>query len=334
MNQSRVLCQCYQNGLYYGVRIEPGPLVVFARVAEAGSVSRAATRLHRTQPALSAQLRRLTDAVGEPLYQRHRHGIRLTETGEALLPYARAVTAALEGAQRWVEELGGELRGTLRVASSMTVAVYRLPQALAPFRQAHPALRIELLTRNSADAIALLAGGEADLAIVEGPVGELPSQVEASVFGYDELVLVVRPDHPLRAAAPLPLRALDGLALVRREFGSGTREVVDRALLGAGVTTVTAIQATGLDTVKQAVLAGMGAGFLSASAVRRELASGSLRRVSLASDALSRPLTLLRRPHELASRAARQLVEHLEGWVGGSAEERVGGSVAPSEHSP
>jgi LysR family transcriptional regulator, low CO2-responsive transcriptional regulator len=294
------------------VRIEPEPLITFAQVADAGSVSAAAERLHRTQPAVSAQLRKLTEAVGEPLYRRHRHGVRLTAAGEALLPYARAVAAAVDGAQRWSDELGGLLRGAVRVAASMTVAVYQLPPALAAFRKEHPNLRIELLTRNSTDAAQLLATGHADLAIVEGPLGELPVGVEASVFGLDWLALVVHPDHPLRSEVPLPLSALAGLEVVRREPGSGTRDVVDRALLDEGVDLVAVLEATGLDTVKQAVLAGIGAGFLSASAVRREVEAGTLRVVPLASRALVRPLTLLQRTPGLASRAARALVAHLE----------------------
>jgi DNA-binding transcriptional LysR family regulator len=203
----------------------------------------------------------------------------------------------------------------------MTVAVYRLPSALARFRAAHPGLRIELLTRNSADAVALLAGGEADLAIVEGPVSEPPAQVEAALYGVDRLVLVVRPDHPLAAREPLPLAGLAGLEVVRRERGSGTREVVDRALAAVGVSLTTTLEATGLDTVKQAVLAGLGAGFLSESAVRREVATDALRVVPLDSDALLRPLTLLHRPPELASRAARALVEHLLQEVHGNRDE-------------
>jgi len=315
------------------VRIAPDPLIVFARVAEAGNVSAAAERLHRTQPALSAQLRKLTQAVGEPLYVRHRHGIRLTDAGRALLPYALAVTNAVEGAQRWADEQGGLLRGTLRVAASMTVAVYRLPSVLARFRETYPDLSIFLLTRNSSDAVALLASGEADLAIVEGPVDEPPAQLEVARYGIDRLVLVVRPDHPLAADAALPLQRLEGLEVVRRERGSGTREVVDRALAGAGVRVATVLEATGLDTVKQAVLAGLGAGFLSESAVARELEAGTLRVVPLASEALVRPLTLLNRPPELSSRAARELVARLL-YHDGPGEPTARPSVAGPRPSP
>lgn len=296
------------------MRIDPEPLIVFARVAEAGSVSAAAAAVHRTQPALSAQLRKLTDAVGEPLYRRHRSGVRLTAAGEALLPYARAVASAVEGAQRWADELGGLTHGTLRLAASMTVAVYHLPPMLAAFRAAHPGLRIELLTRNSADAVALLQAGDADLAIVEGPVGEPGVGIEASLFGVDRLLLVVPPGHPLRSEAALPLQALQGLEVVRRERGSGTREVVDRALSDAGVQLTTVMEATGLDAVKQAVLAGLGAGFLAQRAVERELESGALRDVALACQGLVRPLTLLHRPAPLSSRVARAVAAHLEAW--------------------
>lgn len=303
--------------------------MTFARVAEAGSVSEAAARAHRSQPALSAQLRKLTEAVGEPLYRRHRHGIRLTPAGEALLPHARAVMAALASAQRWADELAGLEHGTLRLAASMTVAVYHLPQRLAEFRALHPGLRIDLLTRNSRDAAELLAAGRAELAIVEGPIGALPEGTEASLFGLDRLVLVVPSEHPLRAGAPLPLRALHGLVTVRREPGSGTREVVDRALASEGVELVTAMEATGLDTVKQAVLAGFGAAFLAERAVEREVAAGALRTVPLACEGLVRPLTLLTRPPELASRGGRALVEHLRARSDGPA-----GAAGPSLAAP
>lgn len=311
------------------MRLEPEPLMTFARVAEAGSVSAAAAGLHRSQPALSAQLRKLTDAVGEPLYRRHRHGIRLTAAGEALLPHARAVVAALAAAQRWSDELAGLDHGTLRLAASMTVAVYHLPARLAAFHAEHPGLRIDLLTRNSSDAAELLAAGRAELAIVEGPVGALPAGIAASLFGVDRLVLVVPPRHPLRADEPLPLGALEGLPTVRREPGSGTRAVVDRALAAEGVELATTMEATGLDAVKQAVLAGIGAAFLAERAVEREVEAGALRVVPLACEALVRPLTLLSHPPELASRAGRALLEHLR-----THPTAATGAVGPSLAAP
>ncbi len=293
------------------MRLDPDHLIAFVRVAEAGSVSGAALVLHRSQPAVSAQMRALVGAVGEPLYLRHRHGVRLTPAGEALLPYARALVNAWEGARRLSEELGDMDRGSVRIAASMTVAVYLLPAHLAGFRRARPGVRLELLTRNSADALALLLAGGADLAIVEGPVPRLPAELRAVLFGYDELVLVVPPEHALASGRATSLLDLGGLEVVRRERGSGTREVVDRALLASGVELRTILEATGLEAVKEAVLAGIGAGFLSRLAVEREIQAGLLRVVPLPAAALVRPLTLLRRPDALCSRSARALLAHL-----------------------
>lgn len=299
------------DGYNVGMRVRPEHLISFVHVAQAGSVSVAAEQLHRTQPALSAQLRRLTDAVGEPLYSRHYAGVRLTPTGEALLPFALEVTRAMEAAQRWADDLGELTIGRLRLAASMTVAVYLLPELLARFHARHPGLELELLTRNSVEALALLKAGRADLCIVEGPIGSLPEGVTAELVGQDEIVLVVRPDHPLGSAAALQLGELDGLEVVRREVGSGTREVVDRALASAGVRVRTSLEATGLEAVKEAVLHGFGAGFLARVSVQRELDGGLLKVVPIPDVSLVRSLTLLRLPEERSGRAARALLAFL-----------------------
>ena len=283
----------------------------FARVAQAGSVSIAAEGMHRTQPALSAQLRKLTEAVGEPLYSRHYAGVRLTAAGEALLPFALEVARAMEAAQRWSDDLGGLTLGRLRLAASMTVAVYLLPELLARFHTMHPGLELELLTRNSVEALGLLMAGRADLCIVEGPIDVLPQGVTAELVGQDEIVLVVRPDHPLASAKTLRMGDLAGLEVARREIGSGTREVVDLALASAGVKVRTSLEATGLEAVKEAVLHGFGAGFLARVSVQRELDGGLLTAVPIEDVSLMRPLTLLRMPEERSGRAARALLAFL-----------------------
>lgn len=293
------------------MRLRPEHLLSFVRVAQAGSVSVAAERMHRTQPALSAQLRKLTDAVGEPLYSRHYAGVRLTAAGEALLPFALEVARAMEAAQHWADDLGELTIGRLRLAASMTVAVYLLPELLARFHGRHPGLELELLTRNSVEALALLMAGQADLCIVEGPIGLLPEGVTAELVGQDEIVLVVRPDHPLASATDVQLADLDALEVARREIGSGTREVVDRALASAGVRVRTSLEATGLEAVKEAVLHGFGAGFLARVSVQRELDGGLLMVVPIRDAALMRPLTLMRMPEERSGRAARALLAFL-----------------------
>lgn len=291
--------------------LQPEHLVTFARVAQEGSVTRAAEALNRSQPAVSLQLRRLTEAVGEPLYQRHRRGVTLTRAGEALLPHARAVARALLGAERALSEIRSLERGELWLSASMTVAVYLLPELLAGFRARYPGIELHLLTRNSQEVLRLLSAGEAELAFIEGPPVDLPAGVQQRVFYEDEVVLAVRPDHPLARRGAARPRDLAGLQVVTREPGSGTREVAERALAALDLHLEIALEATGIEAVKEAVLQGLGPGFISRLALRREEGAGLLTALPVEGLDLRRPMKLLHPPRELCSGPARAFLEFI-----------------------
>jgi DNA-binding transcriptional LysR family regulator len=305
--------------------IDPEQLITFALVAKHGSLSTAARERHRSQPAVSAQMKRLTEAVGEPLYRRNRHGVELSEAGAALLPYAQALVRALEGAREWRRGMRAGQRGIVRVAASMTAAVYLMPKVLAEFHQLNPGLELRLLTRNSLDALALLHRAEADMALVEGPVGAAPADLEARTLFHDEIVLAVGPDHHLADRESIAAADLAGLAIVQREAGSGTREVVELALgemnlVAPGVRV--ALEATGIEAVKEAVLQGFGAGFISRLAVQREVEAGALVALPIAAPGFRRSMTLLHLKRDLCSQATRRLLTFLDGL-----------SSAPEPHS-
>ncbi|MEX2536326.1 MAG: LysR substrate-binding domain-containing protein [Trueperaceae bacterium] len=294
--------------------IEAEQLTTFAVVAKHGSISAAALERHRSQPAVSAQLKRLTEAVGEPLYRRSRYGVELTEAGLMLLPYAQALVRALEGARSWNRGLRAGQRGSIRVAASMTVAVYLLPRILADFHRGHPQLELQLLTRNSLDSLALLQRADADLALVEGPVPAVPLDFESRTLFHDEIVLAVLPSHPLADRETVGAADLPGLTIVQREAGSGTREVVEQAIEGMHLAVPgvkVALEATGIDAVKEAVLQGFGAGFISRLAVQREVAAGELRALSVSAPGFTRSMTLLHPNWELCSQATRRLLDFL-----------------------
>lgn len=299
--------------------LDPEHLISFARVAQQGSVSRAAGTLHRSQPAISLQLRHLTEAVGEPLYQRHRHGVTLTAAGEALLPYAQALERALAGAARVAEEIRGLERGNLGVSASMTVAVYLLPRLLARFQKLHPQLELRLLTRNSDEVLGLLGQGDIEVAFVETPVTDAPASMMQRIFFKDEVVLAARPDHALALRQEVQPADLQGLPVVTRESGSGTRRVAELALSARNVRLATALEASGIEAAKEAILQGLGPGFISRLAIQRETAAGLLVEVPVHGLDLKRPMTLLHPPLELCSRATRAflefLQEHEDAWV-------------------
>lgn len=294
------------------MKLQAEHLMTFAKVADTGSVSAAALELHRSQPAVSLQLKALSEVVGETLYTRHRHGVTLTAAGKALLPHARALTRSLKSAEATLHDLQNVARGELRISASMTVAVYLLPKLLADFRTRYPGLELTLLTRNSQEVTELLHAGNADLGFIEGSSQHVDNLVSEAFFD-DEIVLVTPPDSVLaqRAASgkALEVKDLQGLELVRREEGSGTREVVTKMLSDIGLNTRTVLEATGLEAVKEGALQGIGAAFLSGLAVKRELRNGLLVVVPIRGVRLERRLTLLHPELNLCSRATTAFLD-------------------------
>lgn len=147
-------------------------LHAFIVVAETLSMTRAAERLHLTQPAVSAAIAVLEERHATRLFDRVGRHLELTAAGKVLLPEARAVIARLEEARRVFGDLAGLARGEVRIAASQTVATYWLPRRMARFAANHPAIHLDLAVGNTTQAAALVLKGEADLAFIEGELDE------------------------------------------------------------------------------------------------------------------------------------------------------------------
>ena len=297
--------------IYYilSMRIEADHLITFATVAKTLSLSTAAQTLFKSQPAVSAQLKRLQDAVGEPLYTRHRYGIKLTHTGESLLPYAQTLLRTLEGARQYAHELKEGQSGHLSIAASTTIAMYYLPKQLKRFQSLKPGIELRLITCNTQEALALLKEGSADLALIEGP--DHSTGLELRQIAEDEVMLAVLPEHPLAKKLRVSLDDLDSLEVVRRESGSGTRAVVDALLGPDNIKPKTILEAKGVDAVKEAVLQGFGAAFLSRLALEREVTMGLIKALSIG-EGLKRPLSMVHQRLELCSQTSKSFIQFLQ----------------------
>lgn len=291
------------------MRLDPIHLLTLSWVADEGSLSRAAEALNLTQPAVSNRMGRLASVVGEPLFTRHRLGVRLTPAGLGLLPHARAVGRALEGASSFAAGLRGLEVGTARIAASTTIASYLLPAVLARYRRAHPSLEVEQFVGNTGEVIERLVANGAEVALVEGPVDRLPPGIEQHLVRRDEIVLVTLPHHPLAGEDREP-HELNGLEVVWREKGSGTREVAERALDGIHLKNV--LELGGSEAVKEAVAEGLGSAFLSRLVVEREARAGIFAATTVNAPGMTRSLILLRPPLELLSRACDRFLKVLE----------------------
>ncbi|GAB2997110.1 LysR family transcriptional regulator [Amycolatopsis acidiphila] len=231
-------------------------LEYFVTVAEEGSFTRAAEKVHVAQPGVSAQIRRLERELGQELLDRSGRTVRLTDVGAAVLPYARAALAAVAGARLAVDELTGLLRG--RVAVGMVTSHnVDLPGLLARFHQDHPAVEITLAEGNSDDLVESLRDGRLDGAIVS--LGATPPpDLDHLVVTDEAIAAAVAVDHELAGRPEIPLGQLREHPLISLPPGTGIRSHLDAACARAGFAPKIAFEAS--QPVMLAQLAGRGLG--------------------------------------------------------------------------
>ena len=248
-------------------------LRVFSEVARHLSFARAAEALHLTPPAVTMQVKELEAHVGLPLFDRSGRQVALTTAGEYMLVYARRMLATLKDAEDAAARLKGVELGQL-VIGMVSTAKYFLPKLLARFREEHPGVEIRLAVGNREQLVALLHAGEVDIAIMGRPPKELATRAEP--FAAHPHVFVAPPGHALVHAGTVLPGQLGEQPFLMRESGSGTRAALEQFLEAQHVTVNTAMEMSSNETIKQAVMAGMGLSFLSLRTVRQELAGGYL----------------------------------------------------------
>lgn len=261
--------------------IENFRLRVFRAVARHGSFSRAGEELLLTQPAVTQQVKALEAELGVPLFDRSGGAVRLTPGGHALLPYAEKLKELSNQAVTAVAQAYGDQGGELALGASQTIGQYVLPRLIAGFLQAHPRVQVSARSGNSDAMLEALLAHEIQVALVEGPElrNGLGVGLRIEPFMEDRMVLVVPGGHEW-ADSEIALAALAGEPLLMREFGSGSRRVVEHALSAAGLKAKDLQVRMELDSTEgllSAVEAGLGITFVSQWAVRHRLASGTLR---------------------------------------------------------
>ena len=249
-------------------------LRVFVEVAQQGSMARAAALLHLTPPAISMQIRELEEQVGLPLFDRSGRQVALTVTGEYLLVYVRKVLATLKDAEDAIARFRGLETGRVSIGMVST-AKYFVPRMLAQFRQEHPAIEVKLAVGgNREQLVALLRANEVDLAIMGRPPREFATRAEP--FAVHPHSVVTTPDHPLTRIGHAPASLLANYEFIIRETGSGTRAAMEKFFADHRLQPRVAMEMTSNETIKQAVMAGMGVSFLSLHTIGLERRAGLL----------------------------------------------------------
>ena len=245
-------------------------LKTFASVARHLSFVRAAEELNLTPPAISMQIKELETEVGMPLFDRTHRKVTLTMVGEYVLAHARRVLAVMRDAEDMVARFRGLQTGPLDVGMVST-AKYFLPRLLAQFRNEHPGIELRLqICSNRDELVELMREGTVELAIMGRPPRGWPSRAEP--FAMHPHVLVTSVDHRFARAEEVPARALLDEGFIVREPGSGTRAALDEYMSAYHMTPRIAMQMSSNESIKQAVMSGMGVALLSLHTLGLELA--------------------------------------------------------------
>ncbi|MNZ62198.1 HTH-type transcriptional activator CmpR [compost metagenome] len=235
-------------------------LKAFHAVAVHGSFTRAAERLFLTQPAVSDQVRKLEERFGVLLFHRNKRSVRLTELGERLLAVTQRLFVIEAEAQELLAASSALQTGNLTLA--VDAAVHLLPQ-VARFCQRHPGIRVRIETGNTDESLQALFDYQADLALLGRAVED--ERLISITLRSDPIVAFVASSHPWAGRESIRLADLDDAPLVLREQGSVTRQTLEEEMHRAGLRIRPAIEVEGREAAREAVVAGIGVGVVSAA---------------------------------------------------------------------
>lgn len=268
-------------------------LSIFHAIAETGSITAAAQRLHISQPALSRELKMFEDRLGIVLFERMPKGMRLTEAGRVLHGYATRLFALECSAEATMRELAEARSGRLSIGASNTIGTYVLPRVLAAFRQARPKVQVSLFVGNTGQVSQGVADMRFMLGFIEGPLHL--DGLQATHLQDDEILPVVGAQHPLAGKSAPRIADLAGQALLMREEGSGTRELISELLRRHDIDDGDIMEFGNTEALKQAAIHHGGVAWLPHISMMGELADGRLRVLAIPELKIVRPLKLLRR---------------------------------------
>ncbi|MES2148476.1 MAG: LysR family transcriptional regulator [Pseudomonadota bacterium] len=248
-------------------------LKVFETVARHLSFSRAADELHLTQPAVSTQVKTLESHVGLVLFEQLGKKVYLTPGGAELLYHSRAIIQQFQEAEEALTQFRGIPGGKLNVAV-ISAGDYFFPRLLVEFARRHPGVKLNLTVHNRAELLGQLSGNLTDLAVMVRPPQDCDT-LHAS-FAPHPYVIVAAPGHHLVGKKNISMAQLKGEPFVVREKGSDTWNSMEDGFGEHLHELNIAMEIKSTETIKQAVIAGMGIGFLSAHTISQELKAGSL----------------------------------------------------------
>jgi len=287
-----------------------GQIEAFVQVSAHNSFSRAAEVLHLTQPSITARIQSLEREVGEELFERGGRGVRVTDAGLALLPYAERILQTLAEGRDAIEEVRNVQLGSLQLGSALTISTYVLPHILHAFRSRYAGVDVSIRTGRSEQVLSMLQADEVQVGLVR----TLSHPDIETVHLYDdEIVLAVNPDHPFAAAGTASVEDAASEPNVLFDRGSSYFGLIHSFFRQAGVALNVAMELDSLEATKRMVEEGLGIALLPLVTIERELESGILAKVEIVDvPPLRRPISLIFKRHRRRPRTVRAFMETME----------------------
>ncbi|MEY3333386.1 MAG: hypothetical protein RLZZ176_1686 [Cyanobacteriota bacterium] len=290
-------------------------LRILKAIAQEGSFKRAADSLYVSQPAVSLQVQNLERQLDVPLFDRGGRRAQLTEAGHLLLNYGEKILSLCQETCRAIEDLQNLQGGTLIVGASQTTGTYLLPKMIGLFRQKYPDVAVQLHVHSTRRTAWSVSNGQVDLAIIGGEIpAELAESLETVPYAEDELALILPTSHPFTKLETIQKEDLYKLQFIALDSQSTIRKVIDQVLARCDIDTRRfkfEMELNSIEAIKNAVQSGLGAAFVSTSAIAKELQMGVLHCMPIEGVVVKRTLWLIFNPNRYRSKAAEAFSQEI-----------------------
>ncbi len=249
-------------------------LEMFRAVAEEGSFTAAASRLHVSQSAVSRQLKLLEDELGTLLFHRTGRGVIMTGAGQLLLGAASRISREMQDVTSQISETGTLQRGVLSLGGGMTVCLYILPRLLRKFRAQYKQVDLRVITGTTETVLRLLRTREIEIALLTLPI--VAADLEVTPVLKEEMVVVTAGSHPLARQRSVEPKAVARFPLILFEGGSNSRKVVDEFFVEEKVPVNVIMETENVEIIKSMVAAGLGVTVIPFNAIAHEVRTGRL----------------------------------------------------------
>ena len=282
-------------------------LRILKALATEKNFTRAAELLYLSQPSLSKQIKVLEKNLDIPLINREKNKISLTENGKVFLQYSERILALCEESCRALVDLKNGERGNLTIGASQTIGTYLLPRVLALFAQHYPQIRLKVQVNSTRIIAKNVINREIDLAVVGG---EIPMKLQKNLFMEyfveDEFSLIISPSHPFASKKQIKKEDLYHLNFITLNSNSTIRKFIDNILSQNQIETKqlkTIMQLNSIEGIKTAVSLGLGAAFVSSSAIEKEVELKTIKIVKIENIRITRILSIISSPECCKSKA-------------------------------